>query len=222
MGQKRSPGPLQPRFQAATSGDGAIAASRHEVFNQSLSILQRPHDTAQPDLRRRSRQHCRAARAASGGHDPGLPQRGHYLDRMMPRQGEFIRQFHCGKRAVRQAGNPHQRPQAKIGERGQAHINPLLIGICNTYYQGLCLMQVSIQGPLAMTVVNNPHAHEAGATLAISPPAISARPQMTADLMVRTGLDDAMLARLVHAFYDRIRSDPQRSAAGADLCRSRH
>jgi len=36
----------------------------------------------------------------------------------------------------------------------------------------------------------------------------SARPTMTADLMARTGLDDAMLTRLVHTFYDRVRVDP--------------
>jgi hemoglobin len=36
----------------------------------------------------------------------------------------------------------------------------------------------------------------------------SARPTVTADLMGRTGLDDAMLSRLVHGFYDRVRADP--------------
>ncbi len=36
----------------------------------------------------------------------------------------------------------------------------------------------------------------------------SARPAVTADLMARTGLDDAMLSRLVHGFYDRVRTDP--------------
>ena len=36
----------------------------------------------------------------------------------------------------------------------------------------------------------------------------SARPDLTADLMRRTGLDDAMLGRLVHGFYDRVRRDP--------------
>jgi len=36
----------------------------------------------------------------------------------------------------------------------------------------------------------------------------SARPAVTADLMRRTGLDDAMLKRLVHGFYDRVRDDP--------------
>lgn len=36
----------------------------------------------------------------------------------------------------------------------------------------------------------------------------SARPAITADLMARTGLDDAMLTRLVHGFYDRVRADP--------------
>ncbi|MGV8987146.1 MAG: group III truncated hemoglobin [Cypionkella sp.] len=36
----------------------------------------------------------------------------------------------------------------------------------------------------------------------------SARPAVTADLMARTGLDDAMLSRLVHRFYDRVRVDP--------------
>ena len=39
-------------------------------------------------------------------------------------------------------------------------------------------------------------------------PTASARPVVTADLMARTGLDDAMLARLVHGFYDRVRVDP--------------
>lgn len=39
-------------------------------------------------------------------------------------------------------------------------------------------------------------------------PVQSARPQITADLMARTGLDEAILARLVHMFYDRIRADP--------------
>ena len=36
----------------------------------------------------------------------------------------------------------------------------------------------------------------------------SARPQATADLMARTGLDEAMLARFVLKFYDRILADP--------------
>ena len=36
----------------------------------------------------------------------------------------------------------------------------------------------------------------------------SLRPEMTADLMQRTGLDEAMLGRLVHRFYDRVRADP--------------
>lgn len=36
----------------------------------------------------------------------------------------------------------------------------------------------------------------------------SLRPAVTADLMARTGLDEAMLARLVHGFYDRVRVDP--------------
>ena len=36
----------------------------------------------------------------------------------------------------------------------------------------------------------------------------SVRPDVPADLMTRTGLDDATLTRLVHGFYDRIRTDP--------------
>ena len=36
----------------------------------------------------------------------------------------------------------------------------------------------------------------------------SARPAVPADLMARTGLDDAMLERLVHGFYSRVRTDP--------------
>lgn len=36
---------------------------------------------------------------------------------------------------------------------------------------------------------------------------VSARPQMTADLMVRTGLDEEILKCLVHGFYDRVRDD---------------
>lgn len=41
-----------------------------------------------------------------------------------------------------------------------------------------------------------------------SPPVASARPAVTADLMARTGLDDAMLARIVHRFYERVCTDP--------------
>ena len=37
---------------------------------------------------------------------------------------------------------------------------------------------------------------------------VSVRPNVTFDLMTRTGLDDEMLRRLVHGFYDRVRSDP--------------
>ena len=37
--------------------------------------------------------------------------------------------------------------------------------------------------------------------------ATSARPEMTAALMARTGLDDEVLADLVHRFYDKVRSD---------------
>ncbi len=41
-----------------------------------------------------------------------------------------------------------------------------------------------------------------------TPRIASARPEMTRSLMAQTGLDDAMLVRLVHRFYDRVRDDP--------------
>lgn len=34
-----------------------------------------------------------------------------------------------------------------------------------------------------------------------------ARAAITADIMARTGIDDALLERMVHAFYDRVRQD---------------
>lgn len=37
---------------------------------------------------------------------------------------------------------------------------------------------------------------------------VSARPQQTAELMARTGLDEEVLSRLVHGFYDKVRADP--------------
>lgn len=40
------------------------------------------------------------------------------------------------------------------------------------------------------------------------PPIRSARPEKTADVMARTGLTEAHLETLVHAFYDRVRADP--------------
>lgn len=36
----------------------------------------------------------------------------------------------------------------------------------------------------------------------------SLRPEQTARLMAETGLDEAILHRLVHRFYDRVRADP--------------
>lgn len=39
-------------------------------------------------------------------------------------------------------------------------------------------------------------------------PIRSARPAMTASLMVETGLDEAILTTLVHRFYDKVRADP--------------
>ncbi len=36
---------------------------------------------------------------------------------------------------------------------------------------------------------------------------ISARPQMTAEIMARTGLDEDKLTDLVHRFYDKVRAD---------------
>ncbi len=36
----------------------------------------------------------------------------------------------------------------------------------------------------------------------------SVRPDLTAELMARTGLDEAVLTGLVHGFYARIRTDP--------------
>ena len=40
------------------------------------------------------------------------------------------------------------------------------------------------------------------------PAILSARPALTAELVERTGLDEAILHRLVHRFYDRVRADP--------------
>jgi hemoglobin len=45
---------------------------------------------------------------------------------------------------------------------------------------------------------------------------VSARPVATADLMARTGLDDQILVRLVHGFYDRVRIDPMLGPVFAD------
>lgn len=39
------------------------------------------------------------------------------------------------------------------------------------------------------------------------PQIISARPQMTAQIMARTGLDEGSLTELVHRFYDKVRAD---------------
>ena len=39
-------------------------------------------------------------------------------------------------------------------------------------------------------------------------PIRSARPAVTADLMARTGLDEALLTELVHRFYAKVRADP--------------
>ena len=39
------------------------------------------------------------------------------------------------------------------------------------------------------------------------PPIRSARPAVTAELMARTGLDEALLTDLVHRFYHRVRAD---------------
>lgn len=40
-----------------------------------------------------------------------------------------------------------------------------------------------------------------------APRVVSVRPEMTAELMVQTGLGEAMLRDLVHRFYDRVRAD---------------
>ncbi len=39
-------------------------------------------------------------------------------------------------------------------------------------------------------------------------PIRSARPEITAALMVETGLDEVILTTLVHRFYDKVRADP--------------
>lgn len=36
---------------------------------------------------------------------------------------------------------------------------------------------------------------------------LSARPKLTAEIMARTGLDEARLTELVHRFYDKVRAD---------------
>ena len=41
----------------------------------------------------------------------------------------------------------------------------------------------------------------------IDTPILSARPQMTAELMARTGLDEKTLSNLVHRFYEKVRGD---------------
>ena len=40
-----------------------------------------------------------------------------------------------------------------------------------------------------------------------SPRITSARPEITAALMAETGLDEDILRKLVHRFYDRVRAD---------------
>lgn len=42
-----------------------------------------------------------------------------------------------------------------------------------------------------------------------TPTISSARPEITVALMARTGLDEEILERLVHRFYDKIREDPE-------------
>uniref|UniRef100_UPI003B518FE1 group III truncated hemoglobin n=1 Tax=Roseovarius indicus TaxID=540747 RepID=UPI003B518FE1 len=40
-----------------------------------------------------------------------------------------------------------------------------------------------------------------------APDIVSARPEMTAEIMAKTGLDERKLSALVHRFYDRVRRD---------------
>lgn len=49
-----------------------------------------------------------------------------------------------------------------------------------------------------------------------SPEFISARPQMTAEIMIQTGLDEAVLRNLVHQFYARVRDDAMLGPIFAD------
>lgn len=111
IGQKCRLGPLQPRLQAATSGDAADAAADRETFDHRLTLLQHPRDIPSPDVPGRSRHHRATARTASGGGDPGLRHCGHDLGQVMAQQNKFISQFRSGKGAIRQAGHAHQRPQ---------------------------------------------------------------------------------------------------------------
>ncbi|MCP1336899.1 group III truncated hemoglobin [Futiania mangrovi] len=48
----------------------------------------------------------------------------------------------------------------------------------------------------------NHHAHEDAAAHA------ARRAEVTAEIVARTGIDEAMIERLVHGFYDRVRGDP--------------
>lgn len=41
-----------------------------------------------------------------------------------------------------------------------------------------------------------------------SPAILSARPELTAEIMARTGLDESKLTELVHRFYGKVRTDP--------------
>ena len=46
-----------------------------------------------------------------------------------------------------------------------------------------------------------------GSMSSAAPDIVSARPEMTAEIMAKTGLDERKLSALVHRFYDRVRRD---------------
>lgn len=46
-----------------------------------------------------------------------------------------------------------------------------------------------------------------GSMSSAAPDIVSARPEMTAEIMAKTGLDERKLSDLVHRFYDRVRRD---------------
>ncbi|PHP67208.1 preprotein translocase [Zhengella mangrovi] len=50
----------------------------------------------------------------------------------------------------------------------------------------------------------------------VNPAIVSVRPEVTADLMERTGLDEAKLERLVHCFYAKVRNDAVLAPVFAD------
>lgn len=173
----------------------AVAAVRAKALDKCLSGLEASNNFSKRDRGRMAGETEATSGTSLGCNEAGVGKLADNFGQVIARDGELHGDFIGREHAIGRTRKAHQGSEPVVGESREAHGRSARIGIANAEYTWMnrrrnCDFEDDMSG--------EPHDVR---------DAVARRAAFAAEVQARTGIDEDMIRRLVHTFYDRIRAD---------------